>query len=697
MSIINIAGPGLSVRFDYTGDRLALLQVQRGEDAPLLYADRDRRKAGPGPVGNPLAMVIAGGEHAGVHGMDRFKVKQLTSSERRLLAYLEHDALPIQVAIEVEVEGHVATWRGQVAWNGATAFEADIYFPLLSRVRFGEAAAERALVAEVSGAVVEPLSEVNFRKMYMGNLACPLFIVEGGERGVAVLDDNRADFAADPGACVLRSYVIANTLPPKQNHPVLFTPPDMGGEDGPFIGVCHTRRFNPIPNPGEPIVERTAEGAKVKLPMACLGDAADLGPVRTYAYEGNWRVGADWLRRQRRHVPFRVSPAKWYQNTTFLAEDMGDAMLRRGQSFYDYPKLLAHKQTLGADLFHIPGFHDPEVLGSTQNWTNRGDYFLAAQNLGGFEAVRRGVETIHRAGGHILYYVEGLIMWKRSRIGRSQGKHWALMKADGSYDDHYKGFWHMCPASEGWRRWIAQTCADIVASTGIDGFFIDSTCATHNHRCFNPEHQHPHPDVWNWGVRQMLTEIRQAVDRVNPETILVIEGVGDMCRESADGFVSHGHMWSRKTLTEPFVRFLHPDMRAFESWSSRKEGNPEYLQIWNSVTGHRIYSHAPHCDEMAELSRRTRRYYDAFPEVCDSPMSVLEVAAEKCYAQLFDGPPYVVTVGNLTDQSAQASVKLPVPCGQLLDRVDSLRIGVVGGEAHLTLAPWEFRAFELRA
>jgi hypothetical protein len=701
MASLQLTGPGLTLHFTQTGEHLALSQIQRRDAAPLLYRDPAGTQPGSGPVGNPLAVVIPAGPQAGIHGMDRFRVTQLSHTERRLLAYLRHEALPLELVLEVEVEGHVATWRGQVIWNGPEPLELDVYYPMLSRLRFDPAGQDRTLMPQISGSVLA-VADLNFRRAYLGNLSCPLFLVEGAGRGLAVLDDNRADLAADPGACALRSYTVGHTFPVPPDRPVRWDPAQnvVGGPDGVFVGVCHTRRLAAA-EAGRPVANQTAERQTVTLPAVVRGDAVDLGPVRMYAYHGTWKEGAAWLRTQRRHVPFRTSPAGWYQRTTFLSEDMGDDMLKRGQSFHDYPKLLAQKQALGSDLFHLPGFHDPEVLGTPHNWLNRGDYFFAAQNLGGFEAVRQGVEALHRAGGHLLYYVEGLIMWKRSRIGRTQGRDWALMKADGTYDEHYQGFWHMCPACAGWRTWLADTCAQIVRTTGIDGFFIDSTCATHNHRCFNPAHRHPHPDVWNWGVRQMLREVRQAVDQVDPATILVVEGEGDLAREFADGFVTHGHDWTGWTLHEPLVRFLHPQMRAFESWASRQAApvdRPiEWLHVWNSVVGHRIYAHGPHADEMAAWSHRTRRYYDAFPEICDAPLSQRDVEARHCMACLFDAMPVVLTVGNLSSQPVQAQVRLPVPGGMLFDRVDGLRVPVVDGEAALTLPPWEFRAFEVRA
>lgn len=693
MSEILIAGPGLQITFAHENNRLALRQICRSGDEPLLPGGPACPSAGKGPLGNPLTIVILKGDHAGIYPMDSFSVTQCTHDARMLHANLRHDTLPLTAIIEVEVEGNVATWRGQVCWWGPVSVDMDIYYPVLSGIKLNHRGADRALVALVSGSVIPDLTKAHFRSSHIGSLSSPVFIIDGGDRGLALVDDNRADYAADPGACAQRSLIISNQIPldrePHAPNASAVTEPA-----GPFAGTCYRRSFAP-PDPA--IFRVEAERSLVRHD----GDSVDIGPVRMYLYEGPWKQGALWLRTMRRHLKFRTSPAQWYQRTTFIGEDMGDDLVKRGQTFYDYPEILKHKQAGGADLFHLPGFHDPEVLGSNQNWLNRGDYTLAAQNLGGFEAVARGVEAVHRRGGRILYYVEALIIWKRSRIGRSQAKQWALMDENGNHDLVYKGFWHMCPACSDWCQWLARTCAEIVRTTGVDGFFFDSACATHNHRCFNPAHHHPHPDVWTWGMRQLLRTVREELDKVNPETVLFVEGAGDMAREYADGFVSHTHEWTRMTFNEPLVRFLHPQMRTFESWSNQHatakfNSTPQFLHLWNAVTGHRIYSHAPDAELMAGLATKTRQYYDLFPEVCDNAMSALDIKTANCFAQLFEGDVRVLTVGNLSGAPAAATLTLPVPCGILFDRVDGSRIVVEAGHASLKLAPWEFRAFELR-
>ncbi len=696
MSTITLSSPGLTLDFDID-HRLSLRQVRRECDRPLLYGDRRCKRNGSGPVGNPLAVVIQDGVHAGIYGIETFTVVKVTRSDRQLLCHLQHDSLPLAAILQIEVEGHVATFRGQVFWNGTDAVDMDVYYPLLSRVAAAGPAKDRVLLPVLSGAVHGPLASANVRKAYIGNVSSPCFILDGEDRGLAFLDDNQADRAADPVAACRRSFAAGTLFPLPPDVPCHHIPQVAPGVDGPYVSVCHTRRFAAIA--AEDGLANAASSV-AKPTVAHDGESVDMGPIRMYAYEGGWRQGASWLREQLRDVPFRTSPAEWFQRTTFMGEENCYTMTAQGKTFHQFPAVLQSKRKLGADFFHFYGFHDADELGEKDLWRNRGDYFLAAQDYGGFKAARSGIEAIHRSGGRVIYYVEGLIVWKRSRIGLAKGRDWSLRRADGSEDVIYKGYWHMCPACAEWRAWLAATCAEIVRTTGVDGFFIDSQCATPYHRCFNPLHHHPHPDVWNWGVRQLLREVRAAVDAVNPNTIIIVEGVADLAREFADGSLSHSHDWTGWKLDEPLLRFLHPQMRVFESWTNRRVAPrhkpPEYLHVWNSVVGHRIYAHNSEADSMAALAQRTRRVYDSFPEICDSELSAHEVACANGFAQLFDGPPPVLTLGNLTARRTTATVTLPVASGSLFDRLSNEHLALTQRRVQIKLAPWEYRAFEVR-
>ena len=683
------------------GATLALQQMERRGLPPVLYADAALRHAGASAIGNPLHVIILTGAYAGSYPMSAFSLTHLDHTADRLLAYLQHPAVPMQIGLEVTVEGDAVTWRAQVVWNGAEDADADIYFPLLSRVKL-DGASDRLIAAHISGATYDSIASLNFTASYLGGLSSPAFLLQGSEHGVAFLERNRADLAADPAGCHQRSCVVGTKFPlPPNGDAALATP---AGEDGPFAGWRHRRLLLGSSRFGGEAAYQDAE-THGELPLKKVGDSVDLGPLQTYLYRGPWKTGALWLREKRQHLPFRQSPAKWYRDSSFLSEQDPDALLRMNGSFYDLPLLLEERHALGSDMMSLPGFTEPEILGTAENMLNRGDYAYPAENLGGWEALRRGVDATHRRGGHVLLYVEGLIVWKRSRIGRGKAQEWALMDADGKFTKNYQGFFDMCPAVPEWQDWFARTLAEVVRTTGVDGFFMDSMLATDNHRCFNPKHAHaPQPDIWNWGLRRVLQRVREEVDKVDPATVLLCEGAGDLARQFTDGSLSHTHAWSRMHFSTPLLRFLHPQLRAFEATGQQPRAKESrtapvlWPLLWTAVQGHRIFVEEENHQQIGPHSRRIREYFDLFPEICDAEMSSTDVVTSNCIAQSFDGLPPVLTVGNDSDTARQATVQFPAaaPVGLLFDRRDGTRVPVADGKASFPLEPWQFRAFELR-
>lgn len=686
---IVLGDAGLRVIFERKDTSLFLRQIQLRDHPPLLYSDAALQLPGDDATGNPLFVEVLDGPSKGSYGMNTFEVTCLKRSTNQLTVYLRTNAMPLSLGLEITAEGNVVCWRGQAVWNGQNDTILDIYFPLLSRIRFDSAERDRFITGAISGAAIGPTKSVRLSGSYIGDLSSPVFMVEGGGRGLAFLDDNRADYAADAGGCCRRSCVVGSAP----------------GQEGPCAGWKYSRLFLGASRFGGQAEYDEAESPH-RLPMEKLGDSVDLGPIYTYAYEGNWKQGAMWLREKRQFLTFRNSPAEWYRQTTILSEESPDRLVRTDGSLYDLPLLLEERHQVGSDMMSLPGFAEPEILGTDLNMLNRGDYFYPARNLGGWDAMRLGVEAMHRQGGHLLLYVEGLIVWKRSRIGRSRARDWALMNADGKLTENYRGFFDMCPAEPGWQDWFARTLADIVRTTGVDGFFMDSMLATDNHRCFNPKHSHaPQVDIWNWGTRRVLARVREEVDKVNPNTILLCEGAGDLAREFIDGTLSHGHAWSGMTFTVPLLRFLHPQMRAFEAsgqWP-RAEGAPVWPVkrplLWNAVQGYRVFTELENHEQIASLSHMVRVYFDMYPEICDADVSVFDVEASNCLSQLFECLPRIVTCGNDADEARIVTLIFPkeVHVAELFDRRDQKRIPVIDQKTSFNMNPWELRAFELRA
>jgi len=139
---IRLSGPPVIVEYAQRSNKLALVQIQCGDTLPLLSSDGQFRQ--PGASDGPLAVIIRDGKFASTNTMANFHIVKLDYTERRLRAYLEHDSMPLLIAMDVSVEGSVIEWVGQALWNGDEKIEAEILFPLLSRVKFDSPLRDRA-------------------------------------------------------------------------------------------------------------------------------------------------------------------------------------------------------------------------------------------------------------------------------------------------------------------------------------------------------------------------------------------------------------------------------------------------------------------------------------------------------------------------------------------------------------------------
>ena len=174
----------VSVLFVRNANSLKIGQIQHKNSPALLYSDEQLRQPGAGFLGNPLAIIIRSGTHQGTYQLDSFYLTHEEHSSRQLLAYFHHQQVPMQFGMEVSIEGNVIGWRGQLIWNGPDDTEVDCYFPLLSRIRFESATRDRLVAGELSGSEKGPTGAINYSSTYIGGLSSPVYLVEGGGRGL---------------------------------------------------------------------------------------------------------------------------------------------------------------------------------------------------------------------------------------------------------------------------------------------------------------------------------------------------------------------------------------------------------------------------------------------------------------------------------------------------------------------------------
>ena len=182
------------------------------------------------------------------------------------------------------------------------------------------------------------------------------------------------------------------------------------------------------------------------------------------------------------------------------------------------------------------------------------------EDLGGAEALREGVTRVHKLGFHFTFYVEGYIVHETSDLAKDgRARRWTIMNKNGTITGNYsdQGFYHMCPACVEWQDHLAAVCGRLVRETGADGVRLDSL-GFYFLPCYNPAHNHPHPFVYNNGIRQLLGKVSRAVREANPEATLTTEAPVDFYATYTQGAIM-----SFCPREIPLMRVALPNYRPF--------------------------------------------------------------------------------------------------------------------------------------
>ena len=238
--------------------------------------------------------------------------------------------------------------------------------------------------------------------------------------------------------------------------------------------------------------------------------------------------------------PFAASP-EWFRRSAALyvptARSAGAVMVMfesgaspklhdRISSFRELPKLLDQAEALGTRSMHLVDYFEGRPGDApSQYWTNKGDY-IPRSDLGGAEALRDGLAAVRQRGGHVIAYVEGFIISKQSEVGQAHGAEWSIQTPKGPPVEPYPGNWKLCPACQEWRAYLVEVCRRLVGEYGFDGVFVDSYGFQRDWKCVSPTHGHPLGDshVFNDGCAEMLREIREAIQSIKPEAVVMVEG-----------------------------------------------------------------------------------------------------------------------------------------------------------------------------
>jgi len=180
-------------------------------------------------------------------------------------------------------------------------------------------------------------------------------------------------------------------------------------------------------------------------------------------------------------------------------------------------------------------------------------------DLGGVEALRAGVVRLSRLGRFLGLYVASKTVRKDSPLFRDcDPTDWLLMRTpDTVASDKHESI-HVCCGYELWQRHLASEIEALIRQTGARYVRLDEFGWTFE-PCHNPAHDHPSPYHANaWHLR-FLRRIREAMDRVDPETLLFTENACDLAHQYTNGALQ---LWSAGPDLAP-LRLALPSFLGF--------------------------------------------------------------------------------------------------------------------------------------
>jgi len=296
------------------------------------------------------------------------------------------------------------------------------------------------------------------------------------------------------------------------------------------------------------------------------GECLSLPPVEILIYQGDWRRTAREYRVWFANAFQPLKPPKWLRCSDgytgrWFGKRGGASMPGATQmdSFRNLPDAyrqlpIDHQEWAFHDRgcqFPVspPGVDPPHYVHTT------GDNILR-EDLGGADALREGVASVHALGFHFTFYVEGYIVHETSELAKDgRAARWSVMHKNGTITGNYtgQGFYHMCPACEEWQDYLTSACSRLIRETGADGVRLDSL-GFYFLPCYNPAHNHPHPFVYNDGVRQLLDKVSRAVREVKPDAVITTEAPVDFFAR-----YTHGALNSMCPQEIPPMRVAVPD------------------------------------------------------------------------------------------------------------------------------------------
>ncbi|MBU0478264.1 hypothetical protein KKC91_06825, partial [bacterium] len=280
-------------------------------------------------------------------------------------------------------------------------------------------------------------------------------------------------------------------------------------------------------------------------------------PIAVRAFNGDWydvcqiyrrwALGQYWCQKgplsERKDIP------KWYLNSQGICRFTHTYSVIPEERFQDHFQKVT--EFLGAPL--TVAYYSWQKFNPYKSILSYSYYWPCSTVHGGsfsepVEGFRKTVDTVHKAGGYVLPYINSL-NYDQGADDASEAKPWVSQDIKGNRTVYSptEPNWDMCRATKWWQERYASVCAWLAKEYDIDGIYMDSFGANQN-RCFDTNHGHTH-GAGNYnimGQREFVKAVRSSLSKVKPESVLTIEHNGECYIDLVDAsltshIISHNY------------------------------------------------------------------------------------------------------------------------------------------------------------
>ncbi len=299
-------------------------------------------------------------------------------------------------------------------------------------------------------------------------------------------------------------------------------------------------------------------------PMLAPRQRIKLPTAKILVHQGDWRfVGRKYRDELDEDFTQRMAP-EWLKQISVLGSCPNFAAVAQGPgdtgrtppSFEDSA---AHLLSWPYEAGGCAGW--PQAIKGGEFPTYTGDYAVRA-DMGGAESLKKAIEKAHAADQRVLLNIAFHTIHRDAQFlrGKNPADYWVQPgpKAEFDQSPEKKNFF-ACMGYKPWQDQLISVCTRLLKETGADGFYLDEGGGVY-WPCFNPAHHHKSPyNVGEklWGVK-FHQRLRQAMDQVNPQTMLITENVNESLLPYLDG----AHSGETPTRDFPPFAFVFPRFRS---------------------------------------------------------------------------------------------------------------------------------------